>query len=89
MFCIILGLKTIISALLRAMRMLAEVMLLTLFCMMMFALFALQVYLGALRQKCVKDMPSNVTITDFTYALHIREEGESYIVTNAMGNTRV
>ena len=55
------GLKTIISALLKAVRMLAEVILLTLFCMMVFALFAIQVYAGVLRHKCVRDLPPSPT----------------------------
>jgi hypothetical protein len=39
----ILGLKTIINALLHSFKQLAEVMTLTIFCLMVFALFALQV----------------------------------------------
>ena len=39
----IIGLKTIINALLNAVKQLAEVMTLTIFCLMVFALFALQV----------------------------------------------
>ena len=39
----ILGLRTIINALLNAVKQLAEVMTLTIFCLMVFALFALQV----------------------------------------------
>eukprot|EP00095_Tigriopus_kingsejongensis_P011168 maker-scaffold259_size234575-snap-gene-1.15 protein:Tk11168 transcript:maker-scaffold259_size234575-snap-gene-1.15-mRNA-1 annotation:"unnamed protein product" len=50
-----LGLKTIINALLNAVKQLAEVMTLTIFCLMVFALFALQVYMGQLRNKCVLD----------------------------------
>ena len=44
-----LGLKTIINALLNAVKQLAEVMTLTIFCLMVFALFALQVYMGQVR----------------------------------------
>ena len=43
------------SALLRAFRMLFEVILLTGFCLMVFAIFGLQVYKGVLRQKCIVD----------------------------------
>ncbi|CAH1797368.1 unnamed protein product [Owenia fusiformis] len=56
---IIPGLKLIVNALIKSMRMLLEVMILTLFCMAVFALFAIQVYVGVLRQKCVLDLPSN------------------------------
>ncbi|XP_037923835.1 sodium channel protein 60E isoform X3 [Hermetia illucens] len=53
------GLKTIINALLHSFRQLAEVMTLTIFCLMVFALFALQVYMGELRNKCVKNLPND------------------------------
>uniref|UniRef100_A0A182QPZ0 Sodium channel protein n=1 Tax=Anopheles farauti TaxID=69004 RepID=A0A182QPZ0_9DIPT len=55
------GLKTIINALLHSFKQLAEVMTLTIFCLMVFALFALQVYMGELRNKCVKNLPSEWT----------------------------
>ena len=42
-FLLSTGLKTIINALLNAVKQLAEVMTLTIFCLMVFALFALQV----------------------------------------------
>ncbi|KAF5282508.1 hypothetical protein FQA39_LY04915 [Lamprigera yunnana] len=50
------SLKTIINALLHSFKQLAEVMTLTIFCLMVFALFALQVYMGELRNKCVLKM---------------------------------
>ncbi|XP_052794035.1 sodium channel protein 1 brain-like isoform X3 [Mya arenaria] len=53
---IIPGLKTIVNALLRAFRMLLEVMMLICFCLMVFALFSLQIYMGSLRQKCVTNL---------------------------------
>jgi hypothetical protein len=43
----------IINALLNAMVQLLEVMLLTIFCLCIFALFALEVYMGKLHQVCV------------------------------------
>ncbi|KFB48601.1 AGAP007086-PA-like protein [Anopheles sinensis] len=55
------GLKTIINALLHSFKQLAEVMTLTIFCLMVFALFALQVYMGELRNKCVKHLPDDWT----------------------------
>ena len=45
------------NALLNSLKMLAEVMLLTFFCIAVFALLALQLYMGALRYKCIKDLP--------------------------------
>ena len=56
---LITGLKTITNALFRSTRMLAEVMTLTLFCMSVFALIALQIYSGKLRQKCILTYPFN------------------------------
>ncbi|PAA93724.1 hypothetical protein BOX15_Mlig031959g1 [Macrostomum lignano] len=47
------GMKTIISALLSSFRMLMEVIILTMFCMSVFSLVGLQVYMGVLRNKCV------------------------------------
>ncbi|KAJ8670425.1 hypothetical protein QAD02_001684 [Eretmocerus hayati] len=40
-------------------------MTLTIFCLMVFALFALQVYMGELRNKCVKHMEPNATSIDW------------------------
>lgn len=59
-FAFVAGLKTIINALLHSFRQLAEVMTLTIFCLMVFALFALQVYMGELRNKCVMVNEDNV-----------------------------
>ncbi|XP_031785455.1 sodium channel protein 60E isoform X2 [Nasonia vitripennis] len=59
------GLKTIINALLHSFKQLAEVMTLTIFCLMVFALFALQVYMGELRNKCVRHMEPNATPVDW------------------------
>jgi hypothetical protein len=71
------GLKMIISALLRSMRMLVEVVILKLFCMMVFALFALQVYVGVLRQKCVQDIDSSVVVTDAYFMEHLKNDSKS------------
>ena len=63
---ILSGLKTIINALLHSFKQLAEVMTLTIFCLMVFALFALQVYMGELRNKCVKkNLELNSTQVDW------------------------
>ncbi|CAG5099653.1 Similar to NaCP60E: Sodium channel protein 60E (Drosophila melanogaster), partial [Cotesia congregata] len=59
------GLKTIINALLHSFKQLAEVMTLTIFCLMVFALFALQVYMGELRNKCVRHQDPNDTTVDW------------------------
>ena len=79
LFYSILGLKTIVSALLRAFKMLFEVILLTMFCLMVFAMFGLQVYKGVLRQKCVAIVTGYTTNPsqsyDEYYAIWIRDSG--------------
>ncbi|CAB3234830.1 unnamed protein product [Arctia plantaginis] len=69
------GLKTIINALLHSFKQLAEVMTLTIFCLMVFALFALQVYMGELRNKCVKNLvvPLGENFTDELWSAWIKE----------------
>ena len=68
------GLKTIIGALFKSLKMLGEVILLTMFCMLVFALFALQVYAGVLRQKCVFPIDPSIPITDRIWAEHMKNE---------------
>lgn len=52
--------KTIVGALLEAVRRLRDVMILTVFMLSIFALVGMQLYKGTLRQKCV-------TFANFTY----------------------
>lgn len=47
------GLKTIVGALIQSVKKLADVMILTVFCLSVFALIGLQLFMGNLRQKCV------------------------------------
>ncbi|KAF7667518.1 hypothetical protein LDENG_00059090 [Lucifuga dentata] len=51
---VIPGLKTIVGALIQSVRKLADVMILTVFCLSVFALIGLQLFMGVLRQKCVR-----------------------------------
>ncbi|XP_054720547.1 sodium channel protein 60E-like [Uloborus diversus] len=64
------GLKTIVNAMLHSLGMLAEVMTLTVFCLMVFALLALQLYVGVLRHKCIFNVPFQ-NVSHATYALHV------------------
>ncbi|CAL8240309.1 unnamed protein product, partial [Gadus morhua 'NCC'] len=50
---VIPGLKTIVGALIQSVKKLANVMILTVFCLSVFALIGLQLFMGNLRQKCV------------------------------------
>ncbi len=50
------GLKTIVGALIQSVKKLADVMILTVFCLSVFALIGLQLFMGNLRQKCVRSI---------------------------------
>ena len=56
------GLKTIVGALFQSVKKLADVMILTVFCLSVFALIGLQLFMGHLRQKCVR-IPTNTSST--------------------------
>ncbi|XP_053555693.1 sodium channel protein type 4 subunit alpha [Bombina bombina] len=76
---VIPGLKTIVGALIQSVKKLADVMILTVFCLAVFALIGLQLFMGNLRHKCVRWPPPedayvfynntvlNSTIDDDTY----------------------
>ncbi|XP_060940112.1 sodium channel protein type 4 subunit alpha B-like isoform X1 [Limanda limanda] len=53
---VIPGLKTIVGALIQSVRKLADVMILTVFCLSVFALIGLQLFMGLLKQKCVRNL---------------------------------
>uniref|UniRef100_A0A8C8E4R8 Sodium channel protein n=1 Tax=Oryzias sinensis TaxID=183150 RepID=A0A8C8E4R8_9TELE len=57
---VIPGLKTIVGALIQSVKKLSDVMILTVFCLSVFALIGLQLFMGNLRQKCVR-RPTNAT----------------------------
>uniref|UniRef100_A0AAY4CAI4 Sodium channel protein n=1 Tax=Denticeps clupeoides TaxID=299321 RepID=A0AAY4CAI4_9TELE len=57
---VIPGLKTIVGALIQSVKKLSDVMILTVFCLSVFALIGLQLFMGNLRQKCVI-WPVNMT----------------------------
>ncbi|NXF73026.1 SCN5A protein, partial [Sclerurus mexicanus] len=59
---VISGLKTIVGALIQSVKKLADVMILTVFCLSVFALIGLQLFMGNLRHKCVR----NYTMFNFT-----------------------
>ncbi|MCJ8729116.1 hypothetical protein PDJAM_G00102420 [Pangasius djambal] len=58
---VIPGLKTIVGALIQSVKKLSDVMILTVFCLSVFALIGLQLFMGNLRQKCVFWPISNET----------------------------
>uniref|UniRef100_A0A8C1R5R2 Sodium channel protein n=1 Tax=Cyprinus carpio TaxID=7962 RepID=A0A8C1R5R2_CYPCA len=69
---VIPGLKTIVGALIQSVKKLSDVMILTLFCLSVFALVGLQLFMGALKQKCVLQ-PSDYNLT-FYYLLNNTEK---------------
>ncbi|XP_048170612.1 sodium channel protein type 4 subunit alpha [Corvus hawaiiensis] len=61
---VIPGLKTIVGALIQSVKKLSDVMILTVFCLSVFALIGLQLFMGNLRQKCVRWPPPNITFLE-------------------------
>ncbi|XP_013912318.1 PREDICTED: sodium channel protein type 2 subunit alpha [Thamnophis sirtalis] len=60
---VIPGLKTIVGALIQSVKKLSDVMILTVFCLSVFALIGLQLFMGNLRHKCLLWPPDNSTYT--------------------------
>ncbi|XP_075036832.1 sodium channel protein type 2 subunit alpha-like [Mixophyes fleayi] len=65
---VIPGLKTIVGALIQSVKKLSDVMILTVFCLSVFALIGLQLFMGHLRNKCLllpQDLPLNTSLEDY------------------------
>uniref|UniRef100_A0A3P9GYS8 Sodium channel protein n=1 Tax=Oryzias latipes TaxID=8090 RepID=A0A3P9GYS8_ORYLA len=63
---VIPGLKTIVAALIQSVKKMVDVMVLTVFALAVFALVGLQLFMGNLRQKCVRwPILTNETTSDF------------------------
>lgn len=58
MLLYLVGLKTIVGALFQSVKKLSDVMILTVFCLSVFALIGLQLFMGHLTQKCVLNVTS-------------------------------
>ncbi|KAI1898286.1 hypothetical protein AGOR_G00070760 [Albula goreensis] len=58
---VIPGLKTIVGALIQSVKKLSDVMILTIFCLSVFALIGLQLFMGNLRHKCIRMPNENAT----------------------------
>ncbi|XP_063716752.1 sodium channel protein 1 brain-like isoform X2 [Symsagittifera roscoffensis] len=74
------GLRTIVNALLKSLRMLMEVMVLTLFCLCVAALLGLQLYMGVLRNKCVLNAPKPLNHSE--YDSWINDEYNYYLLSS-------
>ncbi|XP_034049280.1 sodium channel protein type 4 subunit alpha A [Thalassophryne amazonica] len=69
---VIPGLKTIVGALIQSVKKMVDVMILTVFALAVFALVGLQLFMGNLRQKCVRwPIPTNDTASDVFNATSI------------------
>uniref|UniRef100_A0A674GMP9 Sodium channel protein n=1 Tax=Taeniopygia guttata TaxID=59729 RepID=A0A674GMP9_TAEGU len=86
---VIPGLKTIVGALIQSVKKLSDVMILTVFCLSVFALIGLQLFMGNLRNKCLFWPTENSTAfekhvvpyfngTEFDWAAYINEESHFY-----------
>uniref|UniRef100_A0A8C7IDC8 Sodium channel protein n=1 Tax=Oncorhynchus kisutch TaxID=8019 RepID=A0A8C7IDC8_ONCKI len=64
---VIPGLKTIVGALIQSVKKLSDVMILTVFCLSVFALIGLQLFMGNLRQKCIRNLANDTTPDDRNY----------------------
>ncbi|XP_061820991.1 sodium channel protein type 5 subunit alpha-like [Nerophis lumbriciformis] len=87
---VIPGLKTIVGALIQSVKKLADVMILTVFCLSVFALIGLQLFMGNLRQKCVRStahcvnesLPANASFfcnnKTWTSMRHFRNDEDNF-----------
>ncbi|CAG0880165.1 unnamed protein product [Cyprideis torosa] len=76
---IVPGLKTIVGAVIESVKNLKDVIILTMFSLSVFALLGLQVYMGYLTQKCILDVPSNLTLTDEEWFNHCSNSSHWYM----------
>ncbi|NWH64340.1 SCN5A protein, partial [Geococcyx californianus] len=67
------GLKIIVGALIQSVKKLADVMILTVFCLSVFALIGLQLFKGNLRRKCVRNSTEIDEVSDY-----VKKKWESY-----------
>ncbi|XP_071072429.1 sodium channel protein type 1 subunit alpha isoform X10 [Dasypus novemcinctus] len=68
---VIPGLKTIVGALIQSVKKLSDVMILTVFCLSVFALIGLQLFMGNLRNKCVQWPPTNASLEEHSIERNI------------------
>ncbi|KAM9820031.1 LOW QUALITY PROTEIN: sodium channel protein type 2 subunit alpha-like [Neosynchiropus ocellatus] len=97
---VIPGLKTIVGALIQSVKKLSDVMILTVFCLSVFALIGLQLFMGNLRQKCVRSpefplnatsagndtMPFNLTLADWNTTFSLNDTKSSFNWTEYINN---
>ncbi|NWT77730.1 SCN5A protein, partial [Lanius ludovicianus] len=70
------GLKVIVGALIQSVKKLADVMILTVFCLSVFALIGLQLFKGNLRQKCIKNTTEFCNKTWASYEEFVKDSDD-------------
>ena len=73
----IAGLKTIVGALMEAVKRLRDVMILSVFVLSIFALIGLQIYQGVLKQKCVQNLPEDLVNASWAEKIEFWGNGSS------------
>ncbi|MEJ1278198.1 hypothetical protein NN561_009117 [Cricetulus griseus] len=77
---VIPGLKTIVGALIQSVKKLSDVMILTVFCLSVFALIGLQLFMGNLRNKCVQWPPTNASLEEHSIEKNITTDYNGTLV---------
>ncbi|GJQ68184.1 para [Trypoxylus dichotomus] len=78
---IVPGLKTIVGAVIESVKNLRDVIILTMFSLSVFALMGLQIYMGVLTQKCIKNFPMDGSwgnLTDENWERFVSNESNWY-----------
>ncbi|XP_074857884.1 sodium channel protein type 2 subunit alpha-like [Carettochelys insculpta] len=75
---VIPGLKTIVGALIQSVKKLSDVMILTVFCLSVFALIGLQLFMGNLRHKCLL-WPLNVSTAESKFFINDTFDWEAFL----------
>ncbi|XP_078084361.1 sodium channel, voltage-gated, type I-like, alpha isoform X12 [Mustelus asterias] len=70
---VIPGLKTIVGALIQSVKKLSDVMILTVFCLSVFALIGLQLFMGNLKHKCVRWPPPDSYFSASNSSLYLND----------------
>ncbi|XP_034184270.1 sodium voltage-gated channel paralytic isoform X10 [Osmia lignaria lignaria] len=79
---IVPGLKTIVGAVIESVKNLRDVIILTMFSLSVFALMGLQIYMGVLTQKCIKNFPEDGSwgnLTDENWERFVSNETNWYV----------
>uniref|UniRef100_A0A6Q2YM42 Sodium channel protein n=1 Tax=Esox lucius TaxID=8010 RepID=A0A6Q2YM42_ESOLU len=77
---VIPGLKTIVGALIQSVKKLSDVMILTVFCLSVFALIGLQLFMGNLRNKCLKTLDNSTKPMNDTWERNNSNSDETSLI---------